>query len=191
MEDIINSLWPSDAIWQHSTDSTLDHGMACCLTAPSHYLTNVDLSVGSNDNHPQAINQSKRDTSIINSWVSFKITSLNFFIQITPANELTHWGRVTHIFVKKLTIIGSNNGLSPSGHQAILWTNAGILLMGPLGTNFNEILIEIHTFSFKKMHLKISSVKWRPFCLGLNVLTHNWCSGTYFTSEVYLRLELG
>ena len=84
---------------------------------------------------------------------------------------LTHWGRVTHICVGKLTIIGSDNGLSPGRRQAIIWTNAGILLIGPLGTNFSEIWIAIEEFSFKKMHLKISSGKWRPFCLGLNVLT--------------------
>ena len=68
-------------------------------------------------------------------------------------------------------ITGSDNGLSPVRRQAIIWTNAGILLIGALGTNFNEILIEIHTFSFKKIHLKMSSAKWCPFCLGLNVLT--------------------
>ena len=77
-----------------------------------------------------------------------------------------------HICVGKLTIIGSDNGLSPGRRQAIIWTNAGILLIGPLGTNFNEIFIEIHTFSFKKIHLKMSSGKWRPFCLGLNVLKY-------------------
>ena len=76
---------------------------------------------------------------------------------------------MTHIYVGKLTIIGSDNGLSPDRRQAITWTNAGILLIGPLGTNLNEILIKIQTFSFTKMHLKISSPKWRPFCLGLNV----------------------
>ena len=56
--------------------------------------------------------------------------------------------------------------------QAIIWTNAGILLtkLKPLGTNFSEILIEIHTFSFKKIHFKMSTGKWRPFCLGPNVL---------------------
>ena len=43
--------------------------------------------------------------------------------------------------------------------------------IGPLGTNFNEISIGIQTFSFKKMHFKMSSAKWRPFCLGLNVLS--------------------
>ena len=40
---------------------------------------------------------------------------------------LTYWGRVTHICVSKLTIIDSDNGLSSSWHQAIIWTNAGIL----------------------------------------------------------------
>ena len=85
---------------------------------------------------------------------------------------LTHWGRVRHICVSKLSIIGSDNGLSPGRRQAIIRNNAGILLIGPLGTNFNEILIEIYTFPFTKMHLKISSGKWRPFCLGLNVLNN-------------------
>ena len=82
---------------------------------------------------------------------------------------LTHWGRATHICVSKLTIIGSDNGLSPDRRQAIIWTNDGILLIRPLGTNFSEISIEILTFSFKKMRMKVSSAKWRPFCLGLNV----------------------
>ena len=59
---------------------------------------------------------------------------------------LTRWGRVTHICVGKLTIIGSDNGSSPGRRQAIIWTNTGILLIGPLATNFNEILIEIHAF---------------------------------------------
>ena len=88
-----------------------------------------------------------------------------------PHNELTHWGRVTHICVGKLTIIGSDNGLSPQRRQAIIWTNAGILLIGPLGTNFSENLIEIQTFLLKKIRLKMSSAKCCSFCLGLNVLT--------------------
>ena len=82
---------------------------------------------------------------------------------------LTHWGRATHICVSRLIITGSDNGLSPGRRQAIIWTNAGILLIGPLGTNFSENSIEILTFSFTKMRLKVSSAKWRPFCLGLNV----------------------
>ena len=87
-----------------------------------------------------------------------------------PIQTLTHWGRVTQIFISKLTIIGSDNGLALDRRQAIIWTNAGLLLIGPLRTNFSEILIEILTFSFKKMRLEVSSAKRRPFCLGLNVL---------------------
>ena len=84
--------------------------------------------------------------------------------------QLSHWGRVTHICVGNLTIIALDDGLSPGWRQAIIETNAGILLIEPLGTNFSERLIGIQAFSFKKMHLKMSSAKWRPFCLGLIVL---------------------
>ena len=94
----------------------------------------------------------------------FSYISLSFWV------TLTHWGRVTHICVSKVTIIVSDNGLSPGRRQAIIWNNAGILLIGTLGTNFNEILIEILTFSFKKMRLKVSSAKRQPLCRGLNVL---------------------
>ena len=68
-----------------------------------------------------------------------------------------------HICIGKITIIGSDNGLSPGRRQAIIWTNAGILLIRPLETNFSESLIGIQTFSFKKMHLKMSSAKCRSF----------------------------
>ena len=83
---------------------------------------------------------------------------------------LTHWGRVTHICISKPTIIGSDNGLSPGRRQTIIWTNAGILLIGALGTNVSEILIKICAFSLKKMLLKMSSGKGRPSCTGLNLL---------------------
>ena len=54
-------------------------------------------------------------------------------------------------------VIVSDNGLLPGLHQAIIWTNVGILLIGPLGINFDEILIKIQAFWFKKMCLKMSS----------------------------------
>ena len=108
---------------------------------------------------------------------------------------LTHWGRMTHICVSNLTTIGSDNGLSPGRPQAIIWTNAGILLMGSLWTNFSEILIEIPTFSFKKMRLKVSSAKSRSFCLGLNVLMKEplmkffnfELSNTYITGDLFFN----
>ena len=98
----------------------------------------------------------------------------NWFMQnsysLQPVGPLTHWSRVMHVYVSKLTTIGSDNGLAAGWRQTIIWTNAGILLIGPWGTDFSEICCEIHAFSFKKIHLKISSGKWQPFCLGLNKL---------------------
>ena len=105
---------------------------------------------------------------------NFMYSDIKFYSSLNKGQIeflLIHWGRVPYICVGIITIIGSDNGLSPDRPQAIIWTNAGILLNGPLGTNFSEISIEIHIFSFKKMDLKWSFAKWRPFCLGLNVLT--------------------
>ena len=85
---------------------------------------------------------------------------------------LTHWGRVTHVCVGKLTIIAVYNDLSPGQRQAIIWINAHLLSIGPLWTNFSEIWIEIHIISFEKIHLKMSSGIWRPSCLGLIVLKY-------------------
>ena len=104
---------------------------------------------------------------------------------------LTHWGRVTHICVSKLTIIGSDNGLSPDRHQSIIWTNAGLLLIGPLGTNFSEIVIEILTFSFKKIHLKVSSARQQPFCIGLNVLKESTCTLLQWSMMLSVLKPLG
>ena len=105
-------------------------------------------------------------------------------------NELTHWGRVTHICVSELSIIASDNGLSPGRRQAIIWTNAGIWLIRTLGTNFSEILGEIHSFSFSKMHLKMSSAKWRLFGLGLNELKQSCQSLVTCRFNVGLHLHL-
>ena len=85
------------------------------------------------------------------------------------AVSLTHC-RETHICVGTNTNTGSDNGLSPGRRQAIIWTNAEILLIGLLATNFSEILIKILTFAFRIMRLKVSSAKCRPSCLRLNVL---------------------
>ena len=57
----------------------------------------------------------------------------------------------------------------PGRCHAIIWTNAGILLIGLLGTNCNKILIEIYIF-IQENAFEMSSGKWRPFCLRLNVL---------------------
>ena len=149
-----------------------------CILSQNYALHGLHLS-------PKAWNKSLCYTHVleilhnINSGqlliMHLKMRSYNFNILgvfFAASNGLTRWGRVTHICIGYRTIIGSDNGLSPGGRQAIIWTNAGISSIGLQGTHCNKISIKIHTFSFKKIHLKRSSVKWQPFCLSLNVLTH-------------------
>ena len=79
-------------------------------------------------------------------WEMNQSSSFNFILwelELARGRYLTHRGPVLHICVGKLTIIGSDNGLSPGQRQASIWTNAGILLIGPLGTNLGEISIDI------------------------------------------------
>ena len=136
----------------------------------------------------------------------WSVNTLKFLPWLGVTNTpLTLWGRVMHICVSKLTIIASDNDLSPGRRQAIIWTNAGISLIGTLGTNLSEIFCENQTFSFKNMYLKMSSGKWRPFCLGLNVLTTSsvrrpclsslthWDrnkNGSYFADDTLTRIFL-
>ena len=88
---------------------------------------------------------------------------------------------MTHICVSKLTINGSDGQ-----RQTIIWTNSGILLIGPLGKIFSEIIIEIDTFSFKKIHLIMSSGKW-SFCLGLNILI--WLVNNIFLKHYLILIS--
>ena len=92
---------------------------------------------------------------------------------------------MVHICVKKITVIGSDNGFSPDQRQAIIWTNAGILLIGALGTNFGEILIKTNAFSFIKMHLQMLPVKWRQF----SQKSHKWNASRLISSCSCLLLN--
>ena len=94
--------------------------------------------------------------------------------QTTDQCLLTHWGQLTHICAGELTVIDSDNGLSPGRRQAIIWTNAAILFIESLKSNYSKIQSKIHTFSLKKGIWKMSSAKWQAFCLGLNVLSENF-----------------
>ena len=79
---------------------------------------------------------------------------------------------MTHVCVSKLTISGSDNGLSPGRRQAIIWTNAGILLIGPLDTNFSEISIEtdsnilIQENLFESFACKMTAILSWPQCVN-------------------------
>ena len=75
-----------------------------------------------------------------------------------------------HVCISKLTIIGSDNGLSSARCQVIIWTYAGTLLIGPLGTNLSEILIKIYIFiqqnALENAVLKIAAILCRPQCVN-------------------------
>ena len=84
-------------------------------------------------------------------------------------------------WVKHLSIHANVNSLRPSDayyfrRWLIAWTGPSHypnhcwnIVNWTLKINFSEIVIKIHTFSFKKIHLKVSSGKWRPLCLDLSV----------------------
>ena len=149
--------------------------MAWCCHATSHYLSKCwhRFMMAFGVTRPQ--------------WVKSKCCDISTRVVIKQMQDVcmlellsTRKSVCPHICVGKLTTIGSDNALLPGWRQAIIWTNAGILLIGTLGTNFSEILIEIHPLSVKKMGLNVSSAKWRPFCLGLNVLIPKcWHFGTH------------
>ena len=80
----------------------------------------------------------------------FLLHYISFWIPI----HWTHWCRVTRKCVNKLSIISSNNGLSHGRRQAIIWTNARILLIGPLGTKFNDIYSKFIHFHSRRYFWK-------------------------------------
>ena len=156
--------WP----WQSKIESRGGIGRFMAQNGMKWYTRDISLTRGRLNTFSPKQNGRGFANDILNAFSPVEIVV--FWLWFHWILLLTHWGRVTHIRVSKHTIIGSDNGLSPGRRQPIIWTNAGTLLIGTLGTNFSEILIEIRIFSSKKMGLKVSSVKWRPFCLGLNVL---------------------
>ena len=82
----VNSLWPSDAMWQQRTGSTLAQVMACCLTAPSHYLNQCSFTIFKVNWYSFEYNFTG-DTPAINHWISWKITFLKFLWNLPGANE--------------------------------------------------------------------------------------------------------
>ena len=103
---------------------------------------------------------------------------------------------MTHIYISKLTIIGSDKGLAPEWRQAITWTSIGVLLIWALGANFKEIWIKIHAFSFKKIHFKMLSGKcqlWLKKWLDMNQATShylNQCS-SFIHNSIWQTTLLG
>ena len=118
--------------------------------------------------YPQDLTKSQTKDFQIQDFFNWLPSGISVALLSSHQPNLTHWGRVTRICVSKLTIIDSDNGLSPEQHQTIIGTNVGILLIWPLGINFSEILIRVHTSSFMKM--SSAKILSRPQCVkGIHV----------------------
>ena len=160
---------PADLNWQ-KLHRTSPH---CNSTAPMgqwNFLANKTLSPWFQSNTRIWISVYKCGKCI--HWVCV------YFTELTPSKSVS-WA-----------IIGSDNSLSLNRRQTIIWTNAELFLIVPCGTNFSEIWIQIPTFLFKKMSLKMSSGKWRPFCFGLwhktifiNIAAHSTILCSIFWSD--------
>ena len=97
---------------------------------------------------------------------------------------LTHWGRVTHICVGDLTIIGSDNGLTPGQHQSTIWTNAGILLIRTLGNLKRNSYTPIKENAFENVVWKMAAILSRPQCV-------NWINSMYEGISIVNEVLLG
>ena len=122
------------------------------------------------------ITQSTDYENFVKKWKKTNIKS--------EGNPLTHWGRVTHICVIKLTVIGSDNGLSPGRRQAIIWTNDGILFFSyfEIPNKFQWNLkrnssIFIHENAFANVVCAMAPILSRPQCI---TLTCHWPCGNQF-----------
>ena len=107
------------------------------------------------------------------SWDSQDFGDINMELKITHFHK-SSWPQCVKI-----------NGLPPIWHQAIIWTNADSLLIGPLWTSFNEILIRIPQFSFKKVHLQNGSI-WSQCNLKKNITLDTFIHFSYRTHDMIL-----
>ena len=161
--------------WRHNgCDSVSNHQLRCCLlnrlfrsrSKETSKLRVTGLCEGNSPGTGEFPAQMASNAESVSIWWRHheKVKWMEVWaarVLLSSIYTITLWGRVTHICVSKLTSIGTDNGLPPGRRQVIIWSNDGILLIGFLGSNFSEILIGIPTFSFNKIHLKISSGKWR------------------------------
>ena len=106
-----NSLWPRDAIWRHRPMSTLAHVMACCLTAPSHYMKHCWLIISQCcDIHPRATSYEVLKISI---WgISLKITLFKLFSHPLGANERRLLHRCPDNGATALCLVKESSGIS-------------------------------------------------------------------------------
>ena len=85
---------------------------------------------------------------------------------------------MTHICIDNLTIIGTDNGLSPGWRQAIIWTSTGILLIGTLGTNF------IQGKAFEIVICEMAAILSGPQCVNAA-----WIQVIHLSDYIYKAID--
>ena len=117
-QNLINSLWPSDAIWPHRTWSTLAQVMACCLMASSHYLNQCWLIISKVQSHSSG-NHFTKDTTAINHWNQFE-NSLSKFSFKSPRDQWVNKGEYIPKTLRlgHMTILGVVREYSESNNQS-------------------------------------------------------------------------
>ena len=93
-----------------------------------------------------------------------------------------------HICNSKLTIIGSDNGLSPGQHQVIIWTSARILLIAPftnkLQWNLNQnTKLFINENALENVVRKMAAILSQPRCVNSPCLPHGGISIQYLIAS--------
>ena len=90
---------------------------------------------------------------------------------------LTHWGRVRHICVSKITIIGSDNGLSPPSHYLNqCWDIVNLTLKNKLQWNIHwHSYISIQENAFENVVCEMSAILSRPQCVNTLVGERSGC----------------
>ena len=139
------------------------------LGVNSQFLDTPDTTLIAMMSHGRHdLSNHRKSDCLFNNLLAVKPTrtsSLQITGLVAGEHPTTRWGRVTHICVSQLTIIGPYNGLSPGQRQVIISTSARIFLIRTLGTNSVKSSAKFIHFHSKKWHLKMSA-KWRQFCLN-------------------------
>ena len=100
-------------------------------------------------------------------WECQAETKRDFWLYVFPRDYIfarLFW-RLFRIIFQMTAIIVPDNGLSPVWRKANIWNIDGWSFIRPFGKK-----VSMYSFLLKNMNLKISSAKWWPLCLGLNVV---------------------
>ena len=147
-------------------------------------LTHVQQCMNTESGYPCFCKCSTKQYKCEKIWVpkqihAYSIYNFTYHIEFCTFDLLilTHWSRVPHICVSKLIIIGSDNGLSPGRHQAIIWSNADyyyLTLRYTLQWNFNQNwYIFIQENAFENIVWKMSAILSQPQCVTCMVTAPN------------------